>query len=168
MEDVILKEAKIISYLTFSIGVEHFALNVGKVINILEMQTITEVPKSPVYMSGVINLRGEVLPVIDSKLKLGLGKIETSANTCILVIEAENKKKTIRFGAIVDAVHEVLEIEDKKILPPPAMGESFETDLITGVVEDNEKFIMILDINRLLESKDIIELTKLKSVKKTE
>ncbi len=161
MEDLLLKEVKIISYLTFGIGDEHFALNVGKVINILEMQTVTEVPKSPEYMTGVINLRGEVLPVIDAKIKLGLGKIEITKNTCILVIEAIVNEHKTRFGAIVDSVQEVLEFEDTKILPPPTMGDNYETDIITGVVEHHEKFIMILDINRLLESKEIIQLNKI-------
>ena len=155
---------QIISYLTFSLGYEHFALNVGQVINILEMQTITIVPKSPSYMPGIINLRGEVLPVIDGNVKLGLVSAEKTVNTCILVVEAEHNNDSLKLGIMVDAVHEVLEIEDEQILDPPSISEE-SGDILSGVVEQKDKFIMVLDIAKFLTNKEIVELKKLSNSK---
>jgi len=166
MKELTNDKAKIISYLTFSIAGEYFGLNVGKVLNILDVQTITKIPMSPEYMRGVINLRGEVLPLIDAKNKLGLGFTEITSNTCILVIEAVDKNRIVKFGAMVDSVHEVLEIEDKMILPPPAIGNQYQTELIIGVVEQDDKFTMILDINKLLETNEILQISKLKETVK--
>lgn len=156
----------IISYLTFSLKEEHFALNVSKVLNILEMQKITKVPKAPEYVLGIINLRGEVLPVIDTNIKLGLEKTQITNNTCILVIESNMAEKVVKFGILVDAVQEVLEIEDKEILPPPSIGDKYKTELITGVVEREEKFIMILDINKLLDFNEVLDIQKISNTKK--
>ncbi len=152
MMDTQRNEKTIISYLTFTLAGEHFALNVSKVVNILEMQHITRVPKAPEYMPGIINLRGEVLPVIDANTKLGNGSTQTTNSTCILVIESQQAEGTIRFGAMVDSVQEVLEFEDQTILPSPTIGNSYRTDLISGVVEEAGHFIMILDIDKFLSA----------------
>ena len=157
---------KIISYLTFHLGEEIFALNVGKVTNILEMQSITKVPKAPEFMTGIINLRGEVLPVIDTNLKLGLKKTETTTNTCILVVEAKISGSGVRFGAMVDSVQEVLEFEEDKILPSPSIGKKYKTELIQGVVEQQDKFIMIIDINKLLDFNEVLEIKKSSKINK--
>lgn len=160
MEKSTLKNRKIISYLTFTLGDEHYALNVGKIINILEMQHITKVPKSPEYMPGIINLRGEVLPVIDTNIKLGLGKTKYTGNTCILVIESEMEGHKIRFGVLTDTVQQVLEFEDEMILPPPSLGEKYTGDFVIGVVEFEGDFIMVIDINKILESDEILQLNE--------
>lgn len=151
----------IISYLSFKLKEEHFAINVSKVLNILEMQAITKVPKSPEFVLGVINLRGDVLPVIDTNNKLGLEKTIMTNNTCILVIESKINNSQVKFGILVDTVQEVLEIKDKDILPSPSIGDKYETELIIGVVEKQEKFIMILDINKLLDFNDVLNINKL-------
>lgn len=158
MEELRTENQKIISYLTFTIGGEYFALNVSKVVNILEMQQVTKVPKSPEFMPGIINLRGEVLPVVDTNKKLGFGDTEITTNTCILVIDSKNDEQKLRFGALVDSVQEVLEIGDDTILSSPSIGESYKTDLIAGVVQQNDRFIMILDINKILDSEEIHDL----------
>lgn len=166
MVEAISQKEKIISYLTFCLGAEHFALNVGRVVNILEMQSITKVPKSPNYIPGIINLRGEVLPVIDTNIKLGLGTTQTSSNTCILVIETEVDKSQIRFGMLVDSVQEVVEIEDANILPSPTIGENYNTEIISGVVESEERFVMILHINKLLSYNEVLNLKQINKNKK--
>ncbi len=158
---------KLDSYLTFKLGEEVFAANVGKVLNILEMTKITEVPKAPEYMKGVINLRGTVLPVIDTKVKFEMGQTEYTTNTCILVLEIEMDGDTIQVGAIVDSVQEVLEIDDDQVQPPPSIGTKYRSEFIEGMVKVNEEFIMILDMDKVF-SLDELSALKDKTPQKSE
>lgn len=146
---------KMISYLTFKLGEETFAANVSKVLNILEMTRITEVPQAPKYMKGVINLRGAVLPVIDTKVKFGMGNTEFTTNTCILVLEIEIDQESIQVGAIVDSVQEVLEIEDEQIQPPPSIGTKYRSEFIEGMVKVDEEFIMVLDMDKVFSADEL-------------
>lgn len=154
-------ESKINSYLSFQIGTEIFAADVANVINILEMAKITKVPKSPNYMKGVINLRGSVLPVVDTRLKFGLPETEYTTNTCILVLEVLSRNETIRLGAIVDSVQEVLEIGSDEIMPPPNLGTKFKTDILVGMAKKDENFIMIMDVNNVFADDEVINLKDL-------
>lgn len=158
MKTSTIDQQKIISYLTFRMQDELFAVSVGNVVNILELTDITKVPKAPEYMRGIINLRGEVLPVIDTRIKIGLSPIEFSTNTCILVMEAELDNVHVRLGALVDAVQEVLEFEDEDILPPPSVGSNYQSIFLTGVVRHNEQFILMIDINRLLSQEELKQI----------
>jgi purine-binding chemotaxis protein CheW len=155
------------SFLSFRLGEEVFALHVGKVHKILEMTEITEVPRSPVYMKGVINLRGNVLPVIDMRVKFGMAPAERTKTTCILVIEAEIEKETVMVGLLVDAVQAVQKIKDEEILPPPSIGSKFRSDFISGMTRVNDRFFMILNINLVLSTEDLINLKALQDVKKS-
>ncbi len=146
------------SYLSFKLGKETFASNVSKVLNILEMPTITEVPQAPEYMVGVMNLRGEVLPVIDSRIKFGMGATSVTSNTCVLVLEIETENNKLKIGAIVDAVEEVLEIEEDEIKPSPSIGTKYNTEFIIGMVQQDESFIMILDMEKVFSTHEIVEL----------
>ncbi len=151
-----------ISYLSFRLGEEIFAANVSKVLNILEMTKITKVPKAPAHMKGVINLRGSVLPVIDTRVKLGLSPTDVTVNTCILVLEVDVEGETLQVGALVDAVSEVLEIESKELLPPPSIGNKYKSDFINGVYKLNdENFIMIVDMNKLFTSNETQTLNEI-------
>jgi len=147
------------SYLSFRIGNEIFAANVANVLNILELQDITSIPQVPDYMKGVINLRGVVLPVIDSKVKFGLGATEFTNNTCILVLDVNIENESVQVGALVDGVVEVLELEDTKIQPPPSIGIKYRTEFLTGMVNMEDKFIMILNMDMVFSTD---ELTLLK------
>jgi purine-binding chemotaxis protein CheW len=153
-------DEKIISYLTFKLGDEIFAANVSKVLNILELPKITKVQMAPSYMKGVINLRGDVLPVVDVRLKFGMEETKFTTSTCILVLIIQIDDQTIHLGALVDSVQEVLEIEDKKILPPPSIGSSYNSEFIIGVVEYQEDFIMLLDVEKVFTTNEIKELKK--------
>lgn len=150
--------SRINSYLSFKLGDEEFAAHVGKVLNILEMTKITEVPKAPVYMKGVINLRGTVLPVIDTRIKFGMTPTEYTTNTCIIVLDIEVDSETIQLGALVDAVQAVLEIEKGQIMPPPSIGSKYKSDFIEGVANIDEKFIMILDMDAVFSTEDVTDL----------
>lgn len=147
------------SYLSFKLGEEIFAANVSKVLNILEMTKITQVPKSPPYMKGVINLRGTVLPVVDTRLKFGMSATEFTPNTCILVMEVEVDGEALQVGGLVDSVQEVLEIDLKEILPSPNIGSRYRSEFINGMYKLNDDhFIMLLDMDKVFSSDEALFL----------
>jgi len=154
------KKKEINSFIIFRMLNESFAINVSKVLNILEMQKITKVPEAPLYMVGVINLRGEVLPVIDSHIKFGTDPIVVTYQTCILVLDIVSSNDiTTKLGLMVDFVDEVIEIKPETILPPPGIGETYQSKYITGMFQkENKDFIMMLDIDKLLTINEIIQL----------
>jgi purine-binding chemotaxis protein CheW len=154
--------SKINSYLSFKLGEEEFAAHVGKVLNILEMTRITEVPRAPEYMKGVINLRGTVLPVIDTRIKFGMTPTEYTTNTCIIVLDIEMEGETIQVGALVDAVQAVLEIDKGAIMPPPSIGSKYKSEFIDGVANIDEKFIMILNMDSVFSADELTSM-KVKS-----
>ena len=147
------------SYLTFKLGDEEFGAHVSQVLNILEMTKITQVPKTPEYMKGVINLRGSVLPVIDSRLKFGLPEREYTSNTCIVVMDLDMNGDTVNIGAIVDEVLSVIEIEDHQIEPPPSIGNQYKSEFIYGMAKVEENFVMLLDMQKVLSSEEIAEIS---------
>lgn len=159
MKDITIKTN---SYLTFKVGGEHFAANVNKVLNILELSPITKVPQAPEFMLGVTNLRGSVLPVIDSRIKFGMPVTEFTKNTFIIVLELLIESEMVQIGALVDSVNEVLEIDDNKILPPPSVGSKYKTDFIDGVINVNDTFVMVLDIDKVFSTEELVEIVNSK------
>jgi purine-binding chemotaxis protein CheW len=143
-----------LSYLTFQMGDEVFAANVSKVLEILEIPAITKVPQAPSFMRGVINLRGTVLPVIDTRAKFGLPVVSDTIDTCIIVLNIEKQHETIAIGAIVDAVQEVTEIDDTTIQPVPGIGIKYKTEFITGMVKLNDRFIILLNIDKVFTTEE--------------
>lgn len=146
------------SYLSFKLGEEEFAANVGKVLNILEMTKITEVPKAPNYMKGVINLRGAVLPVIDTRVKFGMSPAVYTPNTCIVVLDIDMDGESVHVGALVDSVQAVLELEKDKILPPPSIGSKYKSEFIEGVANVDDRFVMILDMDMVFSSNELTNM----------
>lgn len=146
------------SYLTFNLGNEVFASHVSKVLNILEMVRITEIPRSPDYMKGVINLRGNVLPVVDTRIKFGMEPAKITKNTCIIVLETNIDSEEIQLGIIVDSVKEVIDIIPNQIQPPPSIGTKYKSEFITGMGNINDEFIMILDIDKVFSSDELLVL----------
>ncbi|HMK44852.1 MAG TPA: chemotaxis protein CheW [Dissulfurispiraceae bacterium] len=143
-------------YLTFKLGEEAFALDVNVVREILDFTTITKVPKTPDFMRGVINLRGSVVPVIDMRLKFGMGATEKTVNTCIVVVEVVFDHERTVLGALVDAVQEVFELESSQIEPAPKIGTRLKTDFIKGMGKRDGAFIIILDIDRVFSSEELM------------
>lgn len=151
-------EDKIISYLSFKIGEEAFAAHVNHVQSIMEMVEITKVPDAPEYMLGVINLRGHVLPVIDSRIKLRMQAINKNKSASIIVLEVQLNDKEMLLGIVVDNVEEVFELEDTAIKNPPELGNYYRSQFIYGMVERDNKFVMLLDVNKIFSTKDLINL----------
>lgn len=146
------------SYLTFQMNAEHFAVSVTKVTELLEMLPVTHVPKSPDFMRGVFNLRGAVVPVIDTRIKFSLPAMADTIDTCIIVMNVILEDDIVKIGAIVDSVSEVIEIADAKILPLPTIGNKARSSFFLGVIKLEEKFIMVLDVDKVFTNEVIISL----------
>ena len=142
-------------YLTFKLEEELFALDIGKVREVLDFTTITKVPQTPDYMRGVINLRGSVVPVVDLRLKFGMAIAEQTVNTCVIIVEVELEGERVVMGAMADAVQEVMDLEPDQIEPPPRIGTKLNTDFIKGMGKHNEQFIIILDIDEVFTSGEL-------------
>lgn len=146
-------------YLTFKLAEEVFALDIAKVREVLEFDQITKVPQTPEMMRGVINLRGSVVPVIDMRLKFGMGRTEKTVNTCIIIVEIEIENEPTLIGALADSVQEVVSLDDDKIEPAPKIGTKLDTELIKGMGKKGDAFIIILDIERMF-TLDELEMVK--------
>lgn len=144
------------SYLSFKLDEELFAINVSKVLEIQEVRQITKVPRTPAYMRGVLNLRGNVLPVVDTRIKFGMSPIQDTVNTCILVLDIQMENEHLTVGALVDAVQEVIEIMPEQIGPAPSIGSKFKSEFIKGMGKVNDVFIMILDMDRVFSSDELV------------
>ena len=141
--------------LSFMLDNEVFATDVENVLEILDVKTITKVPKSPDYIKGVINLRGSVLPVVDLKRIFGLPPVEINENTCIIVLSVDIDGEQITLGALVDAVSEVLEIAKDSIEPAPSIGKKYNADFLQGMWEKDEAFIMLLNVNNVFAREEL-------------
>lgn len=147
--------ATLVQFLTFTLGSETFALEVSNVREVLEVIPITRIPKMPDFMSGVINVRGSVVPVIDLRLKLGMTRTEATVNTCIVVLEFKAGNDSVILGTLVDSVQEVLEFDDGHIEPPPRVGLGMRTDFIQGIGKREEKFVIMLDIRKVFSGGEL-------------
>jgi purine-binding chemotaxis protein CheW len=151
-------------YLTFTLEEELFAVDVAKVREVLDYTVITKIPRTPEYMRGVINLRGSVVPVIDLRLKFGMSKTENRIDTCVIVLEIQLENETIILGALADSVEEVFELEPDQIDPAPKFGTKFKTDFLRGMGKRDEKFIMLLDIDKIFSAEELILVQETENV----
>ena len=142
-------------YVTFCLAEELFGVEVSRTREILSVISVTSVPQTPDYMLGVINLRGQVVPVIDMRLKLGLSAADETQDTCIIVVEVLVDGESIVVGALADAVREVLEIKSDAIEPPPRLGTRLNTEFIKGMGKIDEDFLILLDIDKIFNSDEI-------------
>ena len=137
-------------YLTFALAGEMFAVGILNVKEIIEYGNLTEIPMMPSFIRGVINLRGAVVPVIDLAARFGGQPAEIQRRTCIVIVEVPQEEGKHDIGIMVDAVSEVLEIPGSEIEPAPAFGARIRADFIAGMCKVNSKFVIILDIMRVL------------------
>ena len=149
-------------YLTFTLGGEMFAVAILNVKEIIEYGTVTEIPMMPGFIRGVINLRGAVVPVIDLSCRFGGKSTQVARRTCIVIIELIQDDQKHDIGVMVDAVSEVLEIARAEIEPPPSFGAKIRTDFISGMGKVSGKFVIILDVARVLSVEEIAMLTSVK------
>jgi purine-binding chemotaxis protein CheW len=139
-------------YLSFKLGEEVFALEIGKVREVLDFTATTKVPRTPEFMCGVINVRGSVVPVVDLRLKFGMTKTEKTVNTCLIIAEVTVDEETSVLGMLADSVQEVMDLDPELIEPAPTIGSRLNTEFIKGIGRHNERFVIILDIDKVFSS----------------
>ncbi len=157
------------TFLSFHIGKEIFAISVKKVLEVLEKQHITEIPDVPDYVKGVINFRGDILPVIDTRIKFKIPIIDDQ-HFVVIVMEISENEKNMRVCAIVDNVQDVIAVDDVDVKPVPELGLKYKKDFLTGMIKTETSFVMILDINKVFTFEEIEMMNELKpdQIKKTE
>lgn len=138
-------------YLTFSLGSEFYGIEIKHVTEIIGIQPITEVPELPLYIRGIINLRGKIVPVMDVRLRFKKPSIEYNDRTCVVVVEM----KDISVGLIVDSVSEVLSISDENIVPPPEVGKGLSNKYIKGIGKVGNDVKLLLDCERLFNDDEV-------------
>lgn len=137
-------------YLTFLLGEEMFAIGILSVREIIEYGFVTEVPMTPHFIRGVINLRGAVVPVVDLAVRFGRAPRDVTKRTCIVIVDVESARGSLQMGIVVDAVSAVLEIAGADIEPPPEFGTRIRSDFITGMGKIEGRFVVVLDVDRVL------------------
>jgi purine-binding chemotaxis protein CheW len=143
-------------YMTFKLGDELFAINVSQVREVLEIPQITKVPTAPAYMRGVVNVRGQAIPVVDLHLRFGLPSTPDTLQSRVIVMELTIDGESTVIGGLADSVHEVIELEPGNINPPPSIAMRWRTDFILGMGRRGEEFIIILDVNKVFSSDELI------------
>ena len=146
------KEGK---YLTFALGPEEYGLEILKVREIIGYMDITAVPQTPSYIKGVINLRGQVIPVVDLRTKFGMETMDVTDQTCIIVVEITQSDRNYSTGIVVDHVQEVLDIKGKNIEEAPQFGSSVNTDFILGMGKIGNSVKILLDIDKVLANAEL-------------
>jgi purine-binding chemotaxis protein CheW len=147
-------------YLTFTLAGEEYGISILKVKEIIGMMPITTVPQTPVYVKGVINLRGKVIPVVDLRRKFGMDSMEYTERTCIIVVEIAGSSKTIPMGIVVDSVSEVLNIKSGDIEETPSFGNRLDTDYILGMAKVGGGVKILLDIDRVMNADEMASLVQ--------
>lgn len=147
-------------YLTFRLGAELYAIGILNIKEIMEFGAITTVPMMPAFISGVINVRGAVVPVIDLLARFGKGASQVTKRTCIVILDLEAEGETQSVGVMVDSVSEVVEILASDIEPAPTFGAGIRADFIRGMGKIGGKFVVILDVGRVLSVEEISALAQ--------
>ncbi len=150
-------------YLTFALAQEEYGLEILKVREIIGYMEVTAVPQTPSYVKGVINLRGQVIPVIDLRAKFGMETAEITDETCIIVVEIAHGGRKFSTGIVVDRVQEVLDIDGGDIEEAPQFGVAVSTDFILGMGKVGDSVKILLDIDRVLGGSDLASFAEVAS-----
>ncbi|HEV7242574.1 MAG TPA: chemotaxis protein CheW [Thermoanaerobaculia bacterium] len=143
-------------YLSFHVAGEEYAVSILKVTEIIEGVTLTHVPGTPSWIRGVLNLRGAVVPVVDLAVKFGLAPTVLTRRTCVVIVELEHDNGRLVLGMMADSVHHVVEHRSDQIQPPPSFGRKVRVDCIEGMCENSGASVVLLDIDRVLSSSEIL------------
>jgi purine-binding chemotaxis protein CheW len=143
--------------ISFTVGAEEYGLEILKVKEVIRIKEVTKLPKAPEFVSGVINLRGDVIPIIDLRKKFGLPSREYSEMTRVIVVEVEDKL----MGMVVDGVSHVIRIGQEQVVPPPTLVGGVSADYIRGVGKLEDRLIVLLNIGKILTAEEKIELEKI-------
>ncbi|DAB38112.1 MAG: chemotaxis protein CheW [Sulfuricurvum sp. RIFOXYD2_FULL_44_160] len=144
-------------YLTFFLGEEQYGIAIDRIKEIIAIMKVTNVPKTPEYMRGVINLRGSIIPVVDTRLRFGMETKEEDMHTAIVIVEVDK----VNIGFIVDRVEEVASIDSANMSDPPKFGNNIDTDFICSMAQMEDNVVMILDVLKLFEADELISLEQI-------
>jgi purine-binding chemotaxis protein CheW len=150
-------------YLTFFLANEEYAINIQRVKEIIEYTTVTKVPKVPEWIRGVINLRGNVVPVVDLTARFGLEERPVTKTTCIVIVEVEQDSERTVMGVIADAVNQVIALAPNDIEEPPAFGTRVRLEYLFGMGKLGKKFALILNIDSVLSNTELLTVSTLQS-----
>lgn len=151
-------------YLTFFLGDEQYGIAINRIKEIIAMMKVTFVPKTPPYMRGVINLRGSIIPVVDTRMRFGMEPKEVDMHTTIVIVEVEK----VNIGFIVDRVEEVASIDASHLSEPPKFGSSVDTDFICSMAQIGDNVAMILDVLKLFEADELVSLEQIQQIQTSE
>ncbi|GGP27176.1 chemotaxis protein CheW [Silvimonas amylolytica] len=145
-------------FLTFSLASELFAIPIDHIREIIEFGGLTEIPLMPVFLRGVINLRGAVVPVVDLAARFGRAATVVGRRTCVVILEVEQDEHVLPLGVLVDAVNEVITVEADQIEPTPEFGARLRAEFILGMLRLSERFVIALDIQKVLSVEEMTQL----------
>lgn len=166
-ETITEKGTTMSTYLSFVLDNELFATDVKNVLEILELKPVTRVPRAPEYITGVINLRGSVLPVVDLRKIFRLGDANQKEKN-IVVLTMEQKDERITLGALVDEVKEVIDVSSGDVEPAPSIGTSYRSRFIQGMLKKEEEFIMLLDVLKIFSDQELSAVKESRELSETE
>lgn len=144
--------------LSFVLDGDHFAIGIDSIQEVIEYKNVTRVPRSPEFMQGVINLRGQVIPVVDLRVLFSMAVADISLDTCIIIIDIDVDGEQCAIGIVADSVKEVVEFDVSAIQPAPKIGLSVDNRFIYGMVEQAENLLILLSIQQVFDAEDIQEL----------
>jgi chemotaxis signal transduction protein len=153
------------TYLSFTICGDHYAVNVAKVLEVLQEEHITPVPNAPSYIRGIINFRGDVVPVFETRVRFNLPPREKNESFNIIVLDVSEGADMFRIGAVVDKVKDVIAIEDDEIKPVPTMSREFNTDFLQGIFKLNTEFIMLLNVEKVFSGTELQTIKESTNIK---
>jgi purine-binding chemotaxis protein CheW len=150
------------TYLSFLVYGQYFAVDVVKVLEVLQKQNIVQVPNAPAYVKGIINFRGEIVPVFDTRTKFNFPENDAKSSFVIIVLDLSGKNGTFRIGAIADKVKDVITIDDNAIKPVPQMSEKFNTEFLQGIFKIDDSFILLLNVDKVFSNAETLDMQNLK------
>jgi purine-binding chemotaxis protein CheW len=158
-----MSEIAINQYLTFTLEDEQYAVTVSKVREVIEYTHITKIPKTASFMKGVVNIRGSSVPVIDLRSKFGMEESKDIKSASIIITEIDTREGKIVLGALADSVQEVIELEPSQIEDPPRFGANLNAEFLEGIGKKDDKFVIILDIDKIFDTEDVIQIGKVEA-----
>ena len=145
-------------YLTFNLAEEYYGVDILKVQEIKGYTTVTRIPNTPGYLKGVLNLRGTIVPIVDLRMKFGMGTTEPTPFTVVVVVNVRNRV----MGFLVDAVSDVLDLNAKQIQPPPELGSAVDINFVAGIGNANDRLVTLLDIDRVLTDEEVAVVSEMR------
>jgi purine-binding chemotaxis protein CheW len=149
------------TYLSFTIFGDIYAIPVEKVLEVLEKQEFTKVPKAPPVIKGILDFRGNAVPLYETRIKFNLPERESDANFVIIVTDLTTENETCQVGAIVDKVQNVLSISEEDIRPVPLMSKEFNAEFLNGIAKIDNQFVLLIDVDKIFSSSEIKAIRKI-------